>query len=281
MTGAGSAVNPHHQPLRLLATDLDGTLLSTAGTVSKRSRRALASVQAAGGVVVLITGRPSRMVLGVAEELGLIGHVICSNGAATHRLSDGAAEERLSLAPEILRRVIPLLRAAVPGIGLALEWGDAMAAEQSYRRLPESDGAADVPDILGVIGAGHPVLKVMARSARHAPPDLARLINACCGAEVHASTSGAPFAEIAAQGVDKGAALERLCLRLGVTQGQVIAFGDAPNDLPLLAWAGYGVAVANADQALLELADEVAPSNDADGVAVVVERLLDVGRFGP
>ena len=80
--------------------------------------------------------------------------------------------------------------------------------------------------------------------------------------------------------MNKSAALERLCAKLGIMHSRVIAFGDAPNDLPLLEWAGYGVAVANADPSLLDLADEVAPSNDEGGVAVVVERLLREGRFG-
>jgi HAD superfamily hydrolase (TIGR01484 family) len=275
MVRAGSAPMAPGPTFRLLATDLDGTVLNSGGAISARSRRALAAVQAAGGVVVLITGRPSRMVLPMAEELGLSGHVICSNGAATHRLSDGGAEERVTLSPQTLRRAIPLLRAAVPDLGLALEWGEDMAAELAYRAGPQS-----VPDVLDLIDAGYPVLKLMARSGRYAPPELARLVNDCCGAELHASTSGAPFAEIAAHGVDKSAALERLCAKLNIKPSQVIAFGDAPNDLPLLNWAGYGVAVANADERLLDLADEVTLSNDQDGVALVAERLVSEGRFG-
>ncbi|GAA3998757.1 HAD family hydrolase [Deinococcus rubellus] len=259
---------------RLVATDLDGTLLSSAGEVSGRSRTALLGVQAAGGVVVLITGRPSRTVLPLAGELGLSGHVICSNGAAIHRLSDGGVEVLWALSPEVLRRAVPVLRAACPDLGLALEWGTDMQAEVAYRAAPDSVG-----DVLDVLDDGPPVLKVIACSATLSPLELCDLINDRCGQDVHASTSGAPFAEIAARGVHKSAALSRLCAALGIQATEVIAFGDAPNDLPLLAWAGRGVAVANADAEVKALAQELTLSNDQDGVAAVLERLLAAGEF--
>jgi len=267
---------PRSSPLRLVATDLDGTLLDTAGEVSARSRAALAGVQAAGGVVVLITGRPSRTVLPLAGELALSGHVICSNGAAIHRLSDGGAEALFAVPPGVLRRAVPLLRSACPDIGLALEWGVDMRAETAYHTSPDS-----VNDVLDVLDSGPPVLKVIARSPSRSPVALAELINACCGQDLHASTSGAPFAEIALRGVHKSAALSRLCAALGIRADEVIAFGDAPNDLPLLTWAGRGVAVANADAGVKAAASELTLSNDEGGVAAVLERLLAAGEIGP
>ena len=259
---------------RLVASDLDGTLLNTAQEVTPRSRAALARVSAAGGVVVLITGRPSRLVLPLAAELELSGHVICSNGAAIHRLSDGGAEEVRGLAPAVLRRAVPLLRRVCPDMGLALEWGNQMQAETAYRDAPDS-----VNDVLDIVDIVPPILKMMARSASLPPPKLAQLINTCSD-EWHASTSGAPFAEIAAQGVNKSAALAHLCGVLGFNAAEVVAFGDAPNDLPLLAWAGCGVAVANAEPEVRALADKLTLSNDEDGVAAVLERLLAAGEIG-
>ncbi|WP_420595879.1 Cof-type HAD-IIB family hydrolase [Deinococcus sp.] len=259
---------------RLVASDLDGTLLNTAQEVTPRSRAALARVSAAGGVVVLITGRPSRLVLPLAAELELSGHVICSNGAAIHRLSDGGAEEVRGLAPAVLRRAVPLLRRVCPDMGLALEWGNQMQAETAYRDAPDS-----VNDVLDIVDIVPPILKMMARSASLPPPELAQLINTC-SQEWHASTSGAPFAEIAAQGVNKSAALAYLCGVLGFNAAEVLAFGDAPNDLPLLAWAGQGVAVANAEPEVRALADKLTLSNDEDGVAAVLERLLAAGEIG-
>ena len=260
---------------RLVATDLDGTLLTSQQTVTERCRASLAGVQRAGGVVVLITGRPSRTVLPLAAELGISGHIICSNGAAIHRLSDGGAENLRSLSPAVLRRTLPRLRQRIPDIAFALEWGYGMQAETAYRAAPEH-----VNDVLDVLGEDHPILKVMARAASLAPAELARRINDICGQELHASTSGAPFAEIAAQGVNKSAALAHLCGVLDIEAAEALAFGDAPNDLPLLSWAGRGVAVANAVPEVQALADEVTLSNDDDGVAVVLERLLAAGEIG-
>lgn len=92
---------------------------------------------------------------------------------------------------------------------------------------------------------------------------------------LHITRSGAPFLEVQPAGADKATGLARLCEEFGFTSEQVIAFGDAPNDVSMLAWAGHSVAVAGACDEALAVADEVAPSNDEDAVAVVLERLLD------
>src|SRR5690606_6731361 len=86
--------------------------------------------------------------------------------------------------------------------------------------------------------------------------------------------SGAPFLEVMAQGVSKAWGLARLCDRLGITAEEVVAFGDAPNDVELLTWAGRGVAVANAAEVTRTAADEVTASNEDDGVAGVLEQLV-------
>jgi hydroxymethylpyrimidine pyrophosphatase-like HAD family hydrolase len=87
--------------------------------------------------------------------------------------------------------------------------------------------------------------------------------------------SGPPFVEISAAGITKARTLEALCLDFGIGPDQVIAFGDAPNDLPMLRWAGRGVAVANAHPSVLAEANDVAPSHEDDGVAVILEHLLN------
>jgi len=91
---------------------------------------------------------------------------------------------------------------------------------------------------------------------------------------VVATHSGAPFVELSAAGVDKAFALAELCRALGIGPGEVVAFGDMPNDLPMLAWAGRGVAVADAHPRVLAAADEVAGPSAEDGVAAALERLV-------
>ena len=89
-----------------------------------------------------------------------------------------------------------------------------------------------------------------------------------------ATLSGAPFVEVMAEGVTKATGLARLCEHLGVSRTDVVAFGDALNDVEMLRWAGHGVAMAGAEAVVLDAADEVAASNDDDGVARVIERML-------
>jgi len=86
--------------------------------------------------------------------------------------------------------------------------------------------------------------------------------------------SGAPFVEVMAAGVSKASGLAQLCTRLGVERSEVLAFGDGLNDREMLTWAGHGVAVANAEDAVKDVADELTSSNDEDGVALVIEALL-------
>ena len=257
--------------LRLIATDLDGTLLNTQGQLSPRNAAALKLAQEAGLVVVLVTGRPVRMVLPLARELGLYGHVICTNGAATHRLPGGESEDARDIAPEVLRSVVPRLRQAIPDLGFALEYGDRVVRERVLRDDPES-----VADILSALTpAGQPVLKLIAKSASHDTHALNALINALAAGQLEATSSGASFSEVAAWGVNKGYALTRLYRSLGLEAAQCIAFGDAHNDLPMFSCVGTSVAMRNASAEVQQAASQVSASNDEDGVALVIEALLE------
>ena len=255
--------------IRLIATDLDGTLLNTAGELSVRNAAALKLAQRAGLVVVLVTGRPVRMVLPLARELGLHGHVICTNGAATHRLPGGESEDARGIAPEVLRSVVPRLRQAIANVGFALEYGDRVVREHSLRGDPES--VADILDSLNE----RTVLKLIARSAAHDTHELNALINTLAAGQLEATSSGASFSEVAAWGVNKGYALTRLYRSLGLEAEQCLAFGDAHNDLPMFGCVGTSVAMRNASAEVQRSASQVTASNDEDGVALVIEALLE------
>ncbi len=256
--------------IKLIASDLDGTLLGSQGELSARNAAALQAAQAAGLVVVLVTGRPVRMVLPLAQQLGLHGHVICTNGAATHRLPGGEGEDRVGIARHVLQAAIPRLRRAIPGVAFALEYGDRVIRERVLR-----DDAESVPDILSVLDEYSSPLKLIVRGAGLDTHALNARINALCAGQLEASSSGASFSEVAAHGVNKGYALARLCGQLGLEGGQCLVFGDAHNDLPMFAWASLSVAMSNAAPEVQRAASEVTLSNDEDGVAVVIERLLE------
>lgn len=260
--------------VRLVATDLDGTLLRTDGTVSPRTRAALAGIRRAGIVLVLVTARPPRFLRRLAEAEGLAGLAICCNGALVYDLDRGEIVRHRPLGAEAAGRLVAGLREAAPGGCFAVEAGERYGWEPAYAALA---GALVEPG--GVAGDAlalcrESVTKLIVRHPALAAEALLPLVRRIAGDAAYATHSGAPFVEVAAAGVQKAAALAALCADLGVAAGETIAFGDMPNDLPLLRWAGYAVAVANAHPEVLRAADEVTLANGEDGVAVVLERLL-------
>ena len=170
--------------------------------------------------------------------------------------------------------MVARLREAVPGLHFAVEYVPGFGHEPGYRH----GWAIGVRDVrVGPAEAilDRPAAKLLARHPEMARDELLAVAVEVLGAEaVVTSSSQQALVEIAAPGVTKASALEGLAASAGVSAGEVIAFGDMPNDLPMLAWAGRSVAVANAHPVVLAAVDEVTASNDEDGVAVVVEHLL-------
>jgi Cof subfamily protein (haloacid dehalogenase superfamily) len=264
-------------PFRLVATDLDGTLLRDDGTVSAYTAGVLARVRALGVPVVLVTARPPRWVAQVARSVGLGGLAICGNGALVYDLDAGTIVRQTALEAVVAHRLIGALREAAPGICFAVEAGEVYGHEPAYAiHNPFAEDAAARHDDALILCAGG-VTKLIALHPALPLADLLSLARRIAGEAAVVTHSGAPFVEIAASGITKARALADLCAGLGVVPGAVIAFGDMPNDLPMLAWAGYRVAVANAHPEVLALADEVAGANNEDGVARVLARVLGEG----
>ncbi len=258
---------------RLVASDLDGTLLREDGSVSARTAAALEQARRAGTVVVLVTARPPRWVTELAAALACHTTVICANGALIYDSRRGRIVSERALAPATAGTLVARLRRAVPDLAFAVEHADGFAHEPGYApRWPaEVTTVAPIEELVRT-----PVAKLLARhgGALDDTTLLARC-RAAAGAlaEVSVSSLGG-LVEVAAAGVTKGAALGTLAATLGLGPTDTIAFGDMVNDIPMLAWAGWGVAVANAHPALRQVADEITAAADDDGVARVLERLL-------
>jgi len=199
---------------RLVATDLDGTLLRSDGTGSERTAAALRAIQSEGIRTVLVTARPPRWLDPLAHLVGDGGVAICGNGAFVYDVPNRKVLSHRGIQPEAVVEIVADLRRELPGV--------TFAAERA---------------IVAYSGAGG-------------------------------------LAEISAPGVTKAAGLESWCEELGLDAADVWAFGDMPNDLPMIAWAGRSFAVANAHPDVLAAADHVCPSNDEDGVAQILERLV-------
>jgi Cof subfamily protein (haloacid dehalogenase superfamily) len=259
---------------RVIATDLDGTLLRSDGTLDERSRRALAAVEQAGSVVVICTARPARWLHPLARATGHRGVAICANGGVLWDLHTESALQEFPLEPEIARQIVALLQAELPGGAWAVERTTGFAREPAYRsRWPvPPDVVVDAIESL----VCQPSLKLMLRHEEMTADALLQCARELVGdlAELSHSSDSDSLLEIAAAGVSKASALARVCAERGIENTDVIAFGDMPNDLPMLEWAGHGVAVANAHPDVLAAADEVTADNDHAGVARVLERLF-------
>jgi Cof subfamily protein (haloacid dehalogenase superfamily) len=263
---------------RLLATDLDGTLLGDDGTVSPRTRRALRAIQDAGTEVVIATARPVRWIQELAQDTGVRGTAVCANGAVIWDLAADALVHRFPVDPAAAREVVARLESIVPGGAWAVESIDSFSHEPGYEvRWPVPDDTV-VDHIEGLLA--DPVVKLLLHCPQPGAPDAADRARAavCDLVELTWSEPSAELLEMSAAGVSKGAGLAALCATRGIDATQVIAFGDMPNDLSMLAWAGHAVAMGNADASVIDAADEVTLSNAQDGVAAVLERLLAAER---
>jgi Cof subfamily protein (haloacid dehalogenase superfamily) len=263
---------------KVIATDLDGTLVRSDETVSDYSHRVLRKIREAGVAVVGVTGRGARLVELCRTNLPDADMLVLAQGGYI-------LDQRDPDSPRVLRRdrmagadlaeALRLLEAAVGPLSVLVEaldeprmplWGDAHVVWPYPEWIPYERALA----------LAGPVYKGFAQAAGLSADELLAIATQLVPAELATVTqSGLGYLELTAPGVDKGSGLAIVAAELGVAATDVCVFGDMPNDLPMFRWAGWRrVAVANAHPAVLAVADEVTASNDDDGVAVWLEALL-------
>jgi hypothetical protein len=259
--------------LQLVATDLDGTLLRSDGSVSDRTRRALRRTVEAKVRVTLVTARAPRWLQEILDDLQLgSGYAVCSNGAIVYDFARDAPYLHRALPAHVSARIVDKLRATAPGVAFAAECESVTFREPHYVPLWPTPGMEGPrPDALDFVDV--PVSKLIVQHPHLSQSELFELVAGICGEDATATISGEVLVEVSAAGVTKAYALAALCEELAVDAGSVLAFGDMPNDIPMLQWAGHGVAVENAHPDVIAIADEVTASNDDDGVAAVLERI--------
>jgi Cof subfamily protein (haloacid dehalogenase superfamily) len=261
---------------RLVATDIDGTLIHTDGTLSARTLSVLSALPVP---TVLVTGRPVRWLRQLYDQMPEPLPAICANGAVVY---DPDTDEILRADPlsvELLLDVTKRLREAVPDIALAVEVEDGRSFwyEEAWPVRWQGEHhrvrVLTTPEEL----TSAPAVKLLGRSASYQPDEFYELVSRTLGdlaTTTHSSSSA--LVEISAAGVTKAAGLAWLCAREGIAAEDVLAFGDMPNDVPMLTWAGHSVAMANAHPAVREVADEVTLTNDEDGVAIYLRAAFDL-----
>ncbi|MEV4507943.1 HAD family hydrolase [Dactylosporangium sp. NPDC049525] len=264
---------------KLIATDLDGTLVHSDDTVSDYTRAVLERVKAAGIHIVGATGRGPRLTELVRSDIPSADFLVMGGGSRVVDVRDPEhpvvlRDERLD--GDALAEVLTRLEHELGTLSVLIEagdhheaplWGD---ADPHWRYPDVVEARVRAECLTGPVLKGfarHPTCDVdelLAVAERVIPPSMATITQAGLG-----------YIEICPPGVDKATGLRFVATALGIDPGDVLVFGDMPNDVPMFRWAGFGrVAVANAHPALKALADETTLTNDEDGVATYLEAML-------
>lgn len=293
-------------PVKLIASDIDGTILShahaTTGEISSRTVEAFRQIRAAGVVVVLVTGRPVRGLRLISSTLGLLGPVIASNGAVTYDLAADAPIGAQPLPAETLFEAKDLIGELDSTTSFAAETLEHLHMEESFARGSlwfdtERRRAVGIPDEelrfgpldhtlerdrsrIGADTGSRPSEGVVKLLAKTHSMDAEAFIAKAQDRVGHLvtvthSAPGVSLLEISAKGVNKAQALRRHAASLGISAQETIAFGDMPNDVEMLQWAGTSWAVGSGHTMARSAADRITAGCDDDGVAEILENLLN------
>ncbi|MGY2066905.1 HAD family hydrolase [Blastococcus sp. SYSU DS0619] len=255
---------------RLIASDMDGTLLRRDDTVSEATVAELGRWRADGVPVVLATGRPPRWMHRIREVLGY-GTAVCCNGAVLLDLESFEIQHEEPVHTDVLRSVTDELRRRQPDTWFAVEYGLEFRHEPIYKPRWDVDAPGVAEATLEEMLA-QPVAKLLARHETLPRDEFVALVEEVIGgrATVTCSSTDA-LAEISAVGVTKASGLATVADRHGVGPEDIVVFGDMPNDIAAFEWVraggGRAVAMAHAHPDLLAVATDVTGGNDDDGVA--------------
>jgi len=263
----------------LIATDVDGTLLNGEDRITERTRQAILAAVAGGAQFVLATGRPPRWIAPVVDELGFAPMAVCANGAVIYDADTDRVISARTLSVDLLAELAEISLRTVPGAGLAAERVGKCAHDSATPHFVSAPGYEHAwlnPDntevsFEDVLSA--PAVKLLVRKPGVPSSQLAAMLAKHVGVlgDITYSTDDG-LVEISAIGISKAIGLQEITRPLEISAQDTVAFGDMPNDVPMLLWAGLGVAMGNAHPDAIEAANEVAESNNDDGLARVLER---------
>lgn len=262
----------------VVATDLDGTLLRSDGTLSSRTRAALRAAEAAGIDVVFVTARPLRWLPELANAVSSHGTIICLGGACILDATTMLPTAFHGFDPTIFGALLADIRREVAGAILGVERASGGVFDPSY---PKDGDEGPIQRVLveTTLSDGEPAGKLLVRRghATTSVADTTRLLDeveAVLAGRATLADAGSPgLAEIIPLGVSKASALAQWCQDRGVDRNAVWAFGDMPNDLPMLTWAGRSFAMANAHAQVKAATSDMTASNDDEGVARIIEEV--------
>ncbi len=261
--------------VRLVATDMDGTLLRSDETISARTLAAIRDAHDAGIVVMAATGRGWRSAVPLLAVAPEVTTAVCSNGALVRDIAGEANTDVFAFPAATAARLLECVVATVPDAGLAWEIVDGGFGFDAVYASMRPDVAEHYPDHLGERPPlDEEMLKLLVRHPQMDEAELLAVLEPAVPPDVLATYSGIDTVEITGDGVHKAAALAVVCGRLGIDRTEVVALGDNRNDTEMLRWAGRGVAMGNAAPAVAAEADEQTAHHMDDGVALVIEDVL-------
>ncbi|GJF13242.1 hypothetical protein NGTWS1803_24350 [Mycolicibacterium cyprinidarum] len=263
----------------LIATDVDGTLLDDDDKISTRTWSAVRAAVDDGVEFVLATGRPPRWITPIVDQLGFAPIAVCANGAVVYDPSTDRIISARTLSADVLGELAEVTARVIPGAGLAVERVGRSAHDAATPQFVSSPGyehawlnpdntEVSIEDLLSA-----PAVKLLIRKAGARSDDMAAELAKHIGIEgdiTYSTNNG--LVEIMPLGVSKATGVDEVARPRGISAAGVVAFGDMPNDVSMLRWAGLGVAMGNAHPDAMTAADEVTATNVKDGVARVLER---------
>ncbi|MEZ0363524.1 HAD family hydrolase [Mycobacterium sp. pUA109] len=263
----------------LIASDVDGTLLDDDEAISPRTRAAVHAAVAGGAQFLLATGRPPRWIRPVVDALGFAPMAVCANGAVLYDPETDRVISARTLSADVLGELAEIAGRVIPGAGLAVERIGESAHDAATPQFVSSPGyehawlnpdntEVSVDDLLSA-----PAIKLLIRKAGATSAEMAAALAGHVGraGDITYSTNNG-LIEIVPAGISKATGVQEITGPRGIADEEVVAFGDMPNDLPMLRWAGHGVAMGNAHPDVLAAANEVTAANTDDGLARVLER---------
>lgn len=268
----------------LVASDLDGTLLDSQSQLSQRTYQALESLDQRDIPFVVATGRPLRWLEQAVAQMP--SHPICvvSNGAVIYDPFHSQILRRTTISPSILRDLVQVARELLPDACIAVERVHTELIPDTgkgpkdefllHSHCSQEWGTRELPKVDTAELVSEPAVKFMVRQNDTSSEELADVLFSEIGHLVNITYSIDGLVECSNPAATKGEALVRILDYFDLTEESMISFGDMPNDIDMLQLAAWGVAVENAHPSVKKHADEIGPSNDADGVAQTVERFL-------
>lgn len=269
--------------IKLIASDLDGTLIGHDFKFRPRTLAALKSVQDAGVQVVLVTGRPHRWLEAVVEQMdGYNSYAICSNGAVTYHLGRAEVVATHTMSGRDVHRVHELLEQEFPDARFTAETLDTAYLQNAEENPAQPGGPLENIELVygalaEVVPVDAQVVKYLIFSEQYEAEALLERVREIAGEHVSVTHAvpGSPLIEMSLHGMNKGSVLAEFARERGIAPEEVVAFGDMPNDTEMLRWAGKGYAMASGAPSLIEAVGRVCPAFDEDGVAQKIEKILE------